>query len=104
MQRRGFLLTLPALLAAGPGGRAWADAAAAPAALATVPTTAPIRTYGLALVGTPQLPEGFAHFPYVNPDAPRGGEVVLAAVGSYDSFNPFILRGTAGPVRRCGTR
>jgi microcin C transport system substrate-binding protein len=103
VQRRGFLLTLPALLASGPGGRAWADDATAPAATAqaataTVPETAPFRTYGLALVGRPQLPPGFAHFPYVNPDAPKGGEVVLAAIGSYDSFNPFILRGTSGPV------
>lgn len=55
----------------------------------------PLRTYGLALVGKPALPPGFPHFPYVNPDAPKGGEVVLANLGSFDSFNPFIVRGTA---------
>ena len=31
----------------------------------------------------------------MNPDAPKGGEVTLAAIGTFDSFNPFILRGTA---------
>ncbi len=49
----------------------------------------------VSILGTPALPAGFAHFPFVNPDAPKGGEVRLAAVGSYDSFNPFILRGRA---------
>ena len=52
-------------------------------------------TYGLSLLGPPKLPPGFAHFPYVNPDAPKGGAVVLAANGSFDSFNPFVIRGTA---------
>ena len=53
-----------------------------------------IRTHGLALVGTPALPADFPHFPYVNPDAPKGGEVAQAAIGTFDSFNPFIVRGT----------
>jgi len=53
-----------------------------------------IRTYGLALVGDLALPAGFAHFPYVNPQAPKGGEVATAAIGTFDGFNPFILRGT----------
>ncbi len=51
--------------------------------------------YAISILSRPALPAGFAHFPYVNPDAPKGGEVRLAAVGSYDSFNPFILRGRA---------
>ncbi len=89
MQRRGFLVAPLALLGAGYVRPARADDAAPAAAT---------RTYGLALVGDPKLPPGFANFPYVNPGAPKGGEVVLAALGSYDSFNPFILRGTAGPV------
>jgi microcin C transport system substrate-binding protein len=52
-------------------------------------------TYGLSLLGPPKLPADFTHFPYVNPDAPKGGTVVLAASGSFDSFNPFVVRGTA---------
>lgn len=53
-----------------------------------------IRTHALSLLGEPALPADFPHFPWVNPDAPKGGEVALTALGSFDSFNPFILRGT----------
>lgn len=54
-----------------------------------------IRTHALSLLGEPALPADFPHFPWVNPEAPKGGEVALTALGSFDSFNPFILRGTA---------
>ncbi len=50
---------------------------------------------GITVLGTPQLPPDFPYFPYVNPHAPKGGTITLAATGSYDSFNPFILRGTS---------
>jgi microcin C transport system substrate-binding protein len=94
-----MLLSVLALLGVGRAGFAEADDAT-PAAGTPPPAAAgtPTRTYGIALVGEPKLPAGFAHFPYANPDAPKGGEAVLAAVGSFDSFNPFILRGTSGPV------
>lgn len=54
-----------------------------------------IRTHALSLLDAPSLPPGFSHFPWVNPDAPKGGEIALTAIGSFDSFNPFILRGTS---------
>jgi microcin C transport system substrate-binding protein len=50
---------------------------------------------GIAILGKPALPDGFPNFPYVNPDAPKGGSVTLTSIGTFDSFNPFILRGTA---------
>ncbi len=53
------------------------------------------RMHGMALVGELSLPPDFKNFPYVNPNAPKGGEVSTAAVGSFDSFNPFIVRGSA---------
>ena len=56
------------------------------------------RVHGMTLIGTPALPDGFTSFPYVNPDAPKGGEMATAAVGSFDSFNPFIVRGSPAPV------
>ncbi len=68
-----------------------AAAAQAPAATADHGT---VRTYGLSLLGKPSLPADFKFFPYVNPDAPKGGEVALSSVGTFDSFNPFIVRGT----------
>lgn len=51
-------------------------------------------TYGLSLTGPLQLPAGFTHFPHANPDAPKGGGAVLAAIGSFDSLNPFVVRGS----------
>ena len=56
----------------------------------------PRRLHALSLLGEPGLPADFTHWPWVNPDAPKGGEMVLGAIGSFDSFNPFILRGAAG--------
>lgn len=54
---------------------------------------APIRQYGVALHGKPALPEDFKHLNYVNPDAPKGGTLRQGAVGSFDSLNPFIVKG-----------
>ena len=51
------------------------------------------RSHAVAILGTPALPADFPYFPYVNPDAPKGGEIVFAMVGSFDGFNPFILGG-----------
>jgi microcin C transport system substrate-binding protein len=42
---------------------------------------------------TPKYPDGFAHFDYVNPDAPKGGSLDLPAFGSFDSLNPYTLKG-----------
>lgn len=51
--------------------------------------------HALALYDTPALSEDFTHFPHVNPDAPKGGSMTRTAVGgSFDSTNPFIIRGT----------
>ncbi|MEF3193839.1 MAG: extracellular solute-binding protein, partial [Halothiobacillaceae bacterium] len=47
----------------------------------------------LALGYAPAYPDGFTHFRYVNPNAPKGGELVLSAFGSFDSLNPFLLKG-----------
>jgi microcin C transport system substrate-binding protein len=59
------------------------------------------RTYGLSLLRPLALPADFANLPYVNPNAPKGGDVALSAVGTFDSFNPFIVRGTpAGDISR----
>jgi microcin C transport system substrate-binding protein len=55
---------------------------------------APLRSHALSLMGAAQLPPGFAHFPYANPNAPKGGDVALGAVGTFDSFSPHIVRGS----------
>ncbi|WP_205042268.1 extracellular solute-binding protein [Rhodoligotrophos defluvii] len=45
--------------------------------------------------GEPLYPATFSHFNYVNPEAPKGGTLTLPVVGTFDSLNPFILRGQA---------
>ena len=47
----------------------------------------------LSMYGDLKYGVGFTHFDYVNPNAPKGGEVRLAAVGTFDNLNPFILKG-----------
>ncbi|AQU82481.1 MULTISPECIES: extracellular solute-binding protein [unclassified Halomonas] len=56
----------------------------------------PVETaHGLSLYDSPELSEDFAYFPHVNPAAPKGGTITHTAVGgSFDSTNPFIIRGT----------
>ena len=54
--------------------------------------------HGYALWGDLKYSPGFAHFDYVNPDAPKGGELVLVSnlrVSNFDKYNPFSLKGTA---------
>jgi peptide/nickel transport system substrate-binding protein len=50
--------------------------------------------HGIAMHGAPKHALGFKHFPYVDPDAPKGGRVVLGALGTYDSLNAFSIKGT----------
>ena len=51
------------------------------------------RQAGLAMHGAPALPADFTHFPYVNPEAPKGARVVLGVQGTFDSLNPFPVKG-----------
>ncbi|MGA8691313.1 MAG: extracellular solute-binding protein [Methyloceanibacter sp.] len=52
-------------------------------------------TSGIAMHGALREPANFTHFPYVNPDAPKGGRLVLAKRGSFDSLNPLIVKGVS---------
>jgi peptide/nickel transport system substrate-binding protein len=45
------------------------------------------------MYGEPALPPDFVSLPYANPDAPKGGQLVLGEVGGFDSLNPHILKG-----------
>lgn len=50
-------------------------------------------SHAIALHGTPKYPANFKAFSYVNPDAPKGGDIRLEAQGTFDSLNPFINKG-----------
>lgn len=62
------------------------------ALMASVPAAAEPRN-GIALYGEPKYGPDFKHFDYVNPNAPKGGKVTLQAIGSFDTLNPFTLKG-----------
>ena len=54
--------------------------------------------HAYALWGEPRMPAGFDHFAYVNPDAPKGGELRLVSnlrVSTFDKYNPFTIKGNA---------
>ena len=59
---------------------------------------AAFAAHAFSLYDTPKYPAGFNHFDYVNPDAPKGGELFLANPdrrSSFDKFNPYSLKGVA---------
>jgi peptide/nickel transport system substrate-binding protein len=69
--------------------------------VAAAVTAAPAESrHAIAMHGEPALPEGFTAFPYVNPDAPKGGRLVRGVLGTFDSLNPFIVKGLAPPELR----
>ncbi len=51
--------------------------------------------HAIAMHGEPKYPADMTHFPYVNPNAPKGGRLTLGQLGSYDSLNPLIVKGSA---------
>ena len=84
LSRMGLLLVLP-LMALG----------AAPGIVSAQEPDAPFRhSYGL--LAAPKYPDDFTHFDYVNPTAPKGGELRLSEEGTFDNLNPLIDRGTPG--------
>jgi len=79
-------------------GRAWPLAAMAWAlfSAAALPLTgAADPVHGIAMHGAPLLGPGFAHLPYADPMASKGGRVVFGETGGFDGLNPYLLKGRA---------
>ena len=57
-----------------------------------------ITSHGISTFGDLALPADFKYLPYVNPDAPKGGEMSQWAPGSFDSFNPYAIAGNAAAL------
>ena len=74
-----FLLSVACLLAVG----------------ATAPPSQGQPAHGIAMYGEPALPPDMVSLPHANRDAPKGGRVIFAETGGFDSLNPYILAGTA---------
>ena len=59
-----------------------------------------VPEHGIAMHGEPMLPGNFDHARYVNPQAPKGGRLTQGVLGTFDSINPFIVKGLALPQIR----
>ena len=81
-----------ALIAAAPAG--WAQDA--PAGDVTV-------TYAFSNFGAVKYPADFAHLDYVNPDAPKGGEISIWSQGTFDSFNQYARAGVPAALNTIGS-
>jgi microcin C transport system substrate-binding protein len=57
-----------------------------------------ITAHGISTFGELNLPADFTHLPYVNPDAPKGGEISQWAFGGFDSMNPYSVKGRAAAL------
>lgn len=69
--------------------------ALAPAAVAADAADGVTKSHALSLFGDIKYGPDFTHFDYVDPDAPKGGTVRYSAIGTFDSLNPYILKGNA---------
>lgn len=54
--------------------------------------------HGISTFGDLKYPADFLHLDYVNPDAPKGGEISIWAFGGFDSMNPYSIKGRAGAL------
>ena len=57
-----------------------------------------ITAHGISTFGELNLPADFTQLPYVNPDAPKGGEISQWAFGGFDSMNPYSVKGRAAAL------
>ncbi|WP_294640899.1 extracellular solute-binding protein [uncultured Aureimonas sp.] len=55
--------------------------------------------HAIAMQGEPKLPDGFDHFPYADPSAPKGGRMVYGVFGDFDNLNPVSVRGALTTAR-----
>ncbi len=61
-----------------------------------------IKSHGYSFFGNLKYPSDFEHFDYVNPDAPKGGEISIAVSGNFDSMNPYTRKGRAAALATIG--
>ncbi|TMM52899.1 extracellular solute-binding protein [Sulfitobacter sabulilitoris] len=76
----------------------WALAALVWASAARAQDGEMIVSHGYSFYGDLSYPPDFPHFDYVNPNAPKGGEIAFSALGTFDSMNPYSRKGRAGTL------
>ncbi|MFP7570869.1 extracellular solute-binding protein [Marivita sp. S2033] len=57
-----------------------------------------VTAHGYSYFGNLDYPADYTHLDYVNPDAPKGGEIALGASGTFDSLNPYSRKGSSGAL------
>lgn len=57
-----------------------------------------VQSHGYSFYGDLKYPADYAHFDFVNPEAPKGGEISFAALGTFDSMNPYTVKGRRGQL------
>jgi len=75
--------------------------ALAPATIATAQDNTDdemIVSHGYSFFGDLKYPADYEHYDYVNPDAPKGGEIVMSVLGTFDSMNPYSRKGRGGAL------
>ena len=99
-------LSVLALGAALAAGGAFAQETAAPegaeAGAAEGAEAGTVVSHGYNFFGELKYAADFAHLDYVNPDAPKGGEISEWTGGTFDSFNPYTLAGNSAPLASIG--
>ena len=80
------------------GARCVAAAAVLCAAPVLADAAESIRAHGISTFGDLKYAADFAHLDYVNPEAPKGGEISIWAQGTFDSMNPYSRKGRAGQL------
>src|SRR5712692_2639881 len=63
--------------------------------LGAIAAAAAAGSHGLSLFGELKYPPDFKNFEYVDPHAPKGGTMKFSAIGTYDTLNPFVVKGVA---------
>src|SRR5713226_6450052 len=63
--------------------------------LAATAAAAAGGSHGLSLFGELKYSPDFKNFDYVDPHAPKGGTMKFSAIGTYDTLNPFVVKGVA---------
>ena len=61
-----------------------------------------VESHGYSSYGELKYGPDFTHLDYVNPDAPKGGEISIWAQGTFDTMNPYVTKGTAGSLASIG--
>ena len=57
-----------------------------------------ITSHGYSFYGDLTYPADYPHFNYVNPEAPKGGEISISTLGTFDSMNPYSRKGRGGAL------